>query len=79
MMYSVKSRRISIRRYGTFGAQKFTWPPLILNVITVVFPKEGQMRFAGQASRSNKFAILWAADNRNKVFLDLEGYLRELA
>jgi hypothetical protein len=37
------------------------------------------MRFAGQASRSNKFAILWAADNRNKVFLDLEGYLRKLA
>jgi hypothetical protein len=46
---------------------------------TVVFPQEGQMRFLGQASRSNKFAILCAADKRNKVFLDLEGYLRKLA
>jgi hypothetical protein len=34
---------------------------------TVVFPKEGQMRFPGQASRSNKFAILWAADNKHNV------------
>jgi hypothetical protein len=31
------------------------------------FPKEGQIRFAGQASRSIKLAIFWAADNRNKV------------
>jgi hypothetical protein len=46
---------------------------------TVVFPKEGHMRFAGQTSRSLKFAIFWAADNRNKLFLDLEEYLRKLA
>jgi hypothetical protein len=46
---------------------------------TVVFPEEGQMRFAGQGSRSNKFAIFWTADNRKKIFLDLEGYLRKLA
>jgi hypothetical protein len=49
------------------------------NVHTVVFPKEGQMRFAGQASRSNKFAIYRGADSRNKAILDLEGYLRKLA
>jgi hypothetical protein len=36
------------------------------------------MRFSEQASRSNKFAILWAAENRNKAFLDLKGYLRKL-
>jgi hypothetical protein len=35
------------------------------------------MRFAGQASRSNKFSIFLAADNRNSSFLDLEGYLRK--
>jgi hypothetical protein len=37
------------------------------------------MRIARQASRSNKFAIFWAADNRNTLFFDLEGYLRKLA
>jgi hypothetical protein len=37
------------------------------------------MRFAGQDSRSNKFSIFLAADNRNNSFLDLEGYLRKLA
>jgi hypothetical protein len=37
------------------------------------------MSFAGQASGSNKFAMLWAADYRNSSFSDLEGYLRELA
>jgi hypothetical protein len=52
---------------------------IIVSSITVVFPKEGQMRFAGQASRSNKLAIYWAADYRNKAILDLEGYLRKLA
>jgi hypothetical protein len=46
--------------------------------ITVVYPKEGHMRVAGQASRSNKFALVWAADNRNNAFLELEGYLRKL-
>jgi hypothetical protein len=48
---------------------------------TVVFPKEGQLRVlvAGQASRSKKFAIFWAADNRNNLPFDLEGYLRKLA
>jgi hypothetical protein len=46
---------------------------------TMLFPKEGQMRFAGQASRSNKFAILLAIDHRTKCFFDLEGYLRKLA
>jgi hypothetical protein len=35
----------------------------------VVFPKEAQIRFAGQGSRSNEFAILWTADNRNNLFL----------
>jgi hypothetical protein len=28
---------------------------------------------------SYKFAVLWADDQRNKVFLDLGGYLRKLA
>jgi hypothetical protein len=42
-------------------------------------PKEGQMRFAGQASRSNKPAICWAANARNNALLDLEGYLTKLA
>jgi hypothetical protein len=37
------------------------------------------MRFIGQASRSHKFAILWAIDMGDKYFLDLEGYLRKLA
>jgi hypothetical protein len=37
------------------------------------------MRFAGQPSRSVEFAILWADDNRNKLFVDLEGYLRKRA
>jgi hypothetical protein len=37
------------------------------------------MRFAGQARRSIEFAILWAADYRNKLFLDQEGYLRMFA
>jgi hypothetical protein len=46
---------------------------------TVVIPKEGQTRFAKQASNSVKFAIVWAADNRNKTFWDLEGYLEKLA
>jgi hypothetical protein len=46
---------------------------------TVVFPKEGQMRLAGQASRSNKSEIFWTSDRRNNVFSDLEGYLRKLA
>jgi hypothetical protein len=36
------------------------------------------MRVAGQASRSNKFAILWAADHRNRVCFDINGYLRRL-
>jgi hypothetical protein len=40
---------------------------LATNIHTVVFPKKGHMRFAGQATRSNKFAIFWAADNRNIV------------
>jgi hypothetical protein len=35
------------------------------------------MRFAGPASRSNKFAILWAADYKVRMFLNIEGYLRE--
>jgi hypothetical protein len=34
------------------------------------------MSFPGYTLR---FAMLWAADNRNRVFLDLEGYLRKLA
>jgi hypothetical protein len=34
------------------------------------------MRVAGQASKTNKFAILWADDHKNSVFLDLTGYLR---
>jgi putative transposase len=42
------------------------------HLYTVLFPKEGQMRFPGQASRSNKFAILWAADSKNEALLDLE-------
>jgi hypothetical protein len=46
---------------------------------TVVTPKEGQMRFTGQASRSTKFAIFWAADSRHKLLLDLERYRRKLA
>jgi hypothetical protein len=49
---------------------------------TVVLPKEkGQMRLAGQASRSNTFPIFWAAaaDHTIRLFLDLEGYLRKLA
>jgi hypothetical protein len=37
------------------------------------------MRVAGEASRSNRLAIFWASDNRNKAFLDLEGYLWKLA
>jgi hypothetical protein len=50
-------------------------------VNTAVFPKVGQMRFAcaGQVSRSITVAIFWAADGRNPLFLDLEGYLRDLA
>jgi hypothetical protein len=40
---------------------------------TVVFPKEGQMRVAEQAQRSNKLAILWAVDNKNKVFFGPRG------
>jgi hypothetical protein len=38
---------------------------------TVVFPKEGQMRFAGQASGSILFAIFWVADNRSNLYFDL--------
>jgi hypothetical protein len=45
---------------------------------TVVIPKEGQIRFAEQASRSTEFAIFWAADSRNKSLLDLKGYLTKL-
>jgi hypothetical protein len=41
--------------------------------------RKGQMRLAGQASRSNKFAIFWAADNRNSLLLDLGGYPSKLA
>jgi hypothetical protein len=40
---------------------------------TVVFPKEGQTRFAGQGSRSNKFAIFWTADNMNSLFFGPRG------
>jgi hypothetical protein len=46
---------------------------------TVVFPKEGHMRFAGQASRSKTTAIFSAADYRSNSFFDLERYLRKLA
>jgi hypothetical protein len=46
---------------------------------TVVFPKEGQSRFAGQASKSHICAMFWTADNRNNLFLDLERYPRKLA
>jgi hypothetical protein len=41
---------------------------------TEVFPKEGQMRFTGQASSSIIFAIFWAADYRNNFFFDIERY-----
>jgi hypothetical protein len=44
-----------------------------------VFPKEGQMRLAGQATRKNKSEIFWASDHRNSLFSDLEGYPRKLA
>jgi hypothetical protein len=37
------------------------------------------MSFAEEASRANKFPIFWTADDRNKLFLDLERYLRKLA
>jgi hypothetical protein len=37
------------------------------------------MSLAGHALRSNKFAIFWAADCRNNLFLDLERYLKKLA
>jgi cellulose synthase/poly-beta-1,6-N-acetylglucosamine synthase-like glycosyltransferase len=37
------------------------------------------MRVAEQASRSNKFAVFWVADNIIILFLDLEGYVRKLA
>jgi hypothetical protein len=46
---------------------------------TVVLPKEGQMRFAGQASRSNRIAIFCANGYRIWVFWDLEWYVREHA
>jgi hypothetical protein len=46
---------------------------------TVIFPKEGQMRVAGQASRPNKLAIPLAADHRHKLFLDLAWYVTKLA
>jgi hypothetical protein len=48
-------------------------------VLSVVFPKAGQMRLAGQASRSNKFAILWAANKRDKISLDRAGYVGRLS
>jgi hypothetical protein len=50
-----------------------------ITAYTVVFPKEGQMRVAREASRSNKFAILWADDQISRVFFDLDWYLRKLA
>jgi hypothetical protein len=37
------------------------------------------MRFAGQASKSNKIETFWAANKRNKEFLFLERYLIKLA
>jgi hypothetical protein len=46
---------------------------------TVVFPKEGPMRFAEQASRSNKFGIFWATDYRNEVFFGPRGVPMKLA
>jgi hypothetical protein len=46
---------------------------------TVVFPKEGEMRFAGQASRSNKSTVFWTVDYRIGLFLDVARYLRKLA
>jgi hypothetical protein len=45
---------------------------------TVVIPKEGQMRFAAQASRSMKFATFWVAENINNLFLNIMRYLRKL-
>jgi hypothetical protein len=41
---------------------------ILISLIAVVIPKEGQMRFAGQALRSIRFVIFWAADNRNNSF-----------
>jgi hypothetical protein len=49
------------------------------NGFPVVFPAEGPMRFAGHPSRSNMFTMVWAADNRNQLFLVLEGYLTKFA
>jgi hypothetical protein len=46
---------------------------------TVVFPKQGQMRFADAAGRSKKFPIFWATDHIIILLLDLDGYLRKLA
>jgi hypothetical protein len=37
------------------------------------------MRFAEQVSRSNKFPLFWAADNKFRLFFDVEGYLGQLA
>jgi hypothetical protein len=48
-------------------------------VLTVVLSKEGQMRVAGLASRSIKFAVFWAADDSNRMFLDLDAFLRKPA
>jgi hypothetical protein len=48
-------------------------------IYTVEFPKEGHMRLAGQASRSNKSKIFWASYHRNNLFSDFKGYLRKLA
>jgi hypothetical protein len=52
---------------------------VVSRVHTEVIPKEGQLRFAEKASRSNKFPILWAAGYTIELFSDLEGYLRKLA
>jgi hypothetical protein len=38
-----------------------------INLYTEVFPKQGPMRLAQQASRASIFAILWAADHRNRT------------
>jgi hypothetical protein len=49
--------------------------PALHKTTSVVFPKECQMRFAENASRSNTLPIFWATDHTIRLFLDLNGYL----
>jgi hypothetical protein len=63
--------------YSSISALSDMVRTLDLSQITVVIPQE--MRFPEQATRSNKFPIIWAVDYLIRLYFNLVGYLRRRA